>query len=137
MTTKRETLLATVVTMLDANNPAGTAVYRNRREAYASGQPMAIVVRSIVDVPEVNPGAIGPINSRLAFAVEILSVDTETAIDGVAEYVYATLMAGVAGSMDITPGQNAWDMDGASDEVTVLTMEFEIYYRHSWGSLST
>lgn len=137
MTTKRETLLATVQTMLEAANPAGTAVYRNRREAYASGQPMAIVVKSIADLPEVNPGALGPIKSRLAFAVDILSVDTEAAVDAVAEYVYATIMAGVAGAMDITPGPNSWDMDGASDEVTVLTMEFEIFYQHSWGSLST
>ena len=136
MTTKRETLLATVAASLDAAKPGGTAVFRNRREAYAAGQSIAIVVRQSSDLPEPAGIANGPINSRLSFVVEILSVADESTIDDVAEYVYAVVMAGVSGSMDITPGPNNWDMDGASDDVTVLSMEFEILYRHSWGSLS-
>lgn len=137
MTTKRETLLATLATSLEANNPAGTAVFRNRREAYAAGQDIAIVVRPIADIPEAAGVTGGPMNSRLAFAVDVVSVATQAVIDDVAEYVYATVMAGVAGASDVTAGPNTWDMDGASDEATVLTMEFEIFYRHSWGSLST
>ncbi len=137
MTTKRETLLAAVASAIDATNPAGTAVFRDRQEAWASGQDIAVVVRAVADVPQFDPGVIGPIDSRLAFAVDVISMTTRAAADDIAEAAYAAVMAGIAGAMDITPGPHGWDMEAASEDATILTMEFEILYRHAWGSLST
>lgn len=137
MTTKRETILATVAASLQAAVPAGATVYRNRNEAYAAGQPVAVVVRPLVDNPEFVGGVSGsPVNSRLSFAVEVMSVDTQAKTDDVAEAVYATVMAGIAGTMDVTPGAHSWEMDGANEDAIVLTMQFDVLYRHAWESLS-
>lgn len=136
MTTKRETILAAVTASLTSALPSA-AVARNRHEAYAAGQAKAVVVRPLVDNPEFVGGVAGsPVNSRLSFAVDVMSVDTEAATDDVAETVYATVMAGIAGTMDVTPGAHSWEMDGANEDAIVLTMQFDVLYRHAWESLS-
>jgi hypothetical protein len=137
MTTKREAILAAATAAIDATNPAGTSVFRNRNDAYASGQDIAIVVRPVTDQPTFDTGALGPINSVLVFTVDVISTGSQSAADDVAEAAYAALMAGIAGTMDITPGAHTWDMDGGSEDAIILSMQFDVMYRHDWGSLST
>lgn len=136
MSTKREDILAAVATAIDATNAGGTAVYRNRQDAYAAGQSTAIVVRPLADEP-VDVGVNGPLDSRLSFAVDVISVLSQAAADDVAEAAYAAVMAGIAGTMDITPGPHTWEMDSANEDALILMMQFDVLYRHAWGSLST
>lgn len=137
--TKREAILAAAASQIDATNPIGSAVFRNRMDGFARGESIAVVVRPVSDNPQFT--VIGPIDSTFTFAVDVMIMAAESGIqntaDDVAEAAYAALMAGIPGTMDITPGPHTWDFEGGDLAAMILTMEFNAFYRHSWGSLAT
>lgn len=137
--TKREAILAAAASQIDAAKPVGTAVFRNRMDGFSRGENIAIVVRPVTDTPQFT--VVGPVDSVFTFAVDVMIMAADASIqnaaDDVAEAVYSALMAGIPGTMDITPGPNNWDFEGGDLTAMVLTMEFNAFYRHSWGSLST
>lgn len=137
--TKREAIMAAAASAIDAATAADVAVYRNRTDAVSADEPKVVVLRPIADNPVIN--GVGPIDSLLTVAVDVMVRGSDATMQGtaddIAESVYSALMVGVAGTMDITPKNSVWDYSGADVDAIVLTMEFDLFYRHSWGSLST
>ena len=135
--TKREAILAAAASAINATKPVGVTVYRNKMDSVARGENNAVVIRPISDVKQF--AGIGPIDSILTFAVDVIVLGDETTMqnsaDDIAAAAYAALMVGIAGTMDITPKSHTWDMAGGDLDAVILTMEFEAMYRHNWESL--
>lgn len=139
MTTMREAIMAAAATAIDAATAADVAVYRNRTDGIARSEAKTVVVRPIADTPQF--AGVGPIDSMLTFAVDVIVLADETTMQGtaddIAEAAYSALMVGIAGTMDVTPKAHTWDYSGGDVDAVILTMEFDAFYRHSWGSLTT
>lgn len=138
MASKRETIAAAFATALTGTVNVGTRIFRNLEDALTREDSPSLVVRAVSDIPERNSFSF--IDSRLTLSVDIYGrgVDVEAVLDPVAVSAYAKIMtdSGIrALVMDIEPGAHNWEFEGADQDAGILTMQFTVLYRHTYGAL--
>ena len=138
MTTKRETILQAIVTLL-AGIPGSTGVYRSREDAMTREESPAIVVRP--ENEEVEENAIGMIDARLTVVIDVYARGPapDSIADAIVEIAHARLMAnstlgGLA--IDITEDGTTFDAEGADQDAGFTSPRYIVWHRRARASLT-
>jgi len=138
MASIREQIAQAFVTALAGTTSVGTRIFRSLEDAISREESPALVVRTLGDAPDRID--ISFVYSKLTIAVDVFARGTsvETVIDPVAVSAYGKIMASAgirALVLDIEPGQQNFETASADLDAGILTMQFTVLYRHSYGAL--
>ncbi len=140
MSSKRETILARVVTALAGVSGVSTRIYRSRVVPLERNEFPALVVEPLADNPDVQ--SVNRITWVLTFAVSALvrSDTQETTLDPIMEDVHeqiigdSTLMGML---VDLVPDGVDWQFIEADKPLGIATMRFRATYQTAYNSITT
>jgi len=139
MSSRREQILARIVTALAGTSGVSTRIYRSRVEPLARGEMPALVVEPVSDTPQQT--TLATLDWTLVARVSVLvrgAVPDQVA-DSTVKDVHSKIMADTTlngYAIDILPGPVSFDMVEADQPAGVIGMDFEIRYRTNLGSIS-
>jgi hypothetical protein len=137
---KREQIMAAVVTALAGTTGVGSRIFRSREDALAAAEsPSLLVMPESEDPSELT---IGYVEKRLRISVGVYAravSSPDSAADATAQSVHAKLLAdptlgGLA--VDLSEGATDWDFDQADQTSVMVNMRFVVWYRHARNSLA-
>lgn len=139
MTTKRETILARVMTALAGTAGVGSRIYRSRVVPLARGEAPALVVEPVSDAAEQD--TLATLMWTLTFRVSVIvrgNVPDQLADSAMAD-IHAKLMGDT--TLDgmvirLLPTTVSFEMIEADQPAGVVSAEFTAQYRTSLNSLS-
>ena len=136
---KRETILARIVTALAGTTGVGSRIYRSRVEPLARGESPALVVEPVSD--SATQDTLGTLvwTMTVRVAVIVRSNVPDQAADAIITDVHAKLMgdATLGGYViDMLPTTTAFELLEADQPAGVVSAEFAVTYRTSLNSLS-
>ena len=136
---KRETILARIVTALAGTTGVGSRIYRSRVEPLARGESPAIVVEPVSDSASQDTLDTLVWTMTVRVAVIVRSNVPDQAADAIITDVHAKLMgdATLGGYViDMLPTTTAFELLEADQPAGVVSAEFAVTYRTSLNSLS-
>lgn len=141
MATRREQILAQIVTTLASTTGVSGRVYRSRATAVARAESPAIIVEPVTDTAQ-QVTSLPKLDWTLRVRVVVVSrsVDSYTDADSVIESMHSLLMAdltlgGVA--IDVQPVLTSFDFIDADQPAGVFSNEYDVKYRTQVGDLSS
>jgi hypothetical protein len=137
MTSRSEQILAAIATALAPTAGISSRVFRNRWEAVARSETPCIVIEPQSESDEVP--AVGPINTDLTFAVDILisGAPLSTLADPIRVDAHSRLMAATfagLGVIHVYPQSREWQAE--SGEIGILSCSYAVRYRSSLSDLT-
>ena len=142
MASKREQILAALITTLANTTGVSTRIYRSRIEPITRGESPAIVLEPVTDEPSINSATYLKIDWTLR--VRIVVIVRGNIPDNVADPTVESLFTKVLNdptvgglALDIRPATQTFEVLDADQPAGLTTCEFEIDYRTSYNSLST
>ena len=140
MTTKRETILARIATVLVGTTGVSNRIFRSRTTAFARGETPSIVIepqRDTVDQMTSLPTLDHELTVRLSVIVRS-STPHQTA-DPTVENMHSRLMADLTlngNAIDIQPADTSFEFLDADQSGGIIGCEYDIRYRTNIDDLS-
>jgi hypothetical protein len=137
--TKRENILAQLVTTLASTTGVDGRVYRSRVEPMARGEMPALVIEPVSDTPEQTTVATLDWTLQARVSVLVRGAVPDQLADPIVEDVHAKIMADQSlngYAIDVLPGGVSFEMVEADQPAGVIGLDFEIRYRTSLASIS-
>ena len=140
MTTKRESILAAIVTALAGTTGVGTRIYRSRTEPFARGESPALVVEPINDEASIDT-SLPTLTWRLGVRVMVIvrgNVPDQLA-DPIVESLHSKLTADLTlggYAMDIQPINVNWELVESDQPTGVVMCDYRVLYRTTYTNLS-
>lgn len=141
MTTRRESILARIETVLAGTTGVSTRIYRSRVEPLARGESPAIVIEPVQDQAEQNtslPTLDWSLTVRIAVIVRGAVPDQQA--DPIIESLHSKLMADLTlngYAIDVQPQSVNFEMVEADQPAGVISCDYLIRYRTSVSNLTT
>jgi hypothetical protein len=141
MTTRRESILARIETVLAGTTGVSTRIYRSRVEPLARGESPAIVIEPVQDQAEQNtslPTLDWSLTVRIAVIVRG-NVPDQVA-DPIIESLHSKLMADLTlngYAIDVQPQSVNFEMVEADQPAGVISCDYLIRYRTSVTNLAS
>jgi len=134
---KSERILAAIEAVLASTDGISGRVFRDRWEAVARNEMACIVIEPQSESDEVP--AVGPINTDLTFAVDILisGAPLSTLADPIRVDAHSRLMAEPFTGLDVIhvyPQSREWQAE--SGEIGILSCSYSVRYRSSLSDLT-
>jgi len=137
---KREQILAAVVTALAGTTGVGSRIFRSREDALDAAESPSLIVMPDSEEPQELTN--GLVEAKLQFSVHVFARAVsapDTTADATAESVHAKLLAaptlgGLA--IDLSEAGTEWDFDQADQTSVIVRMRFVAWYRHARASLA-
>ena len=136
MATKRETILARLVTQLSGTTDCGTRIYRSRVTALNNRAGNSLVIEPISDSCNVNvatPFCDWTLNVRVSvIACGSSSTTADQAADSSVESLYSKMMSDLTvngNAIDIQAQNTDFEMIDADQPTAVVSTTFAIRYR--------
>lgn len=136
---KRETILARIVTALAGTTGVGSRIYRSRVEPLARGESPAIVVEPISDSAQQDTLGTLAWNMTVRVAVIVRGNVPDQAADPIVSDVHAKIMGDTTLDgyvTNILPTNVSFENLEADQPAGVVSLEFAVQYRTSLNSLS-
>ena len=142
MTSKREQILAKIVTNLAGTTGVGTRIYRSRVEPMTREESPSIVVEFVSDDPTVNSSTYLKLDwtLRLRVVVIVRSSTPDTTGDATVESLHTKIVSDptLGGlSIDVKPSTVSFDVFESDQPTGIITCDYEVDYRSSYNDLST
>lgn len=139
MTTKQETILAAVVTLLAGVTGINGNVWRSRTEAIRREETPSLIVEPIQDIPAYN--VIDFAEWTLQFSVKVFTRGSspDNLADSIVQSVYALLMADrtlIGKVFDITPIGFYYQILEGDQPVGITDLVFQTTYRTKASDLT-
>ena len=133
MSTKREQILAAIVTTLAGTVGVGARIYRSRVDPVARAESPALIIEPVNDVPTQNT-SLPTLDHMLTVRVLVIVRDAipDQAADPIIESLHVKLMTdqSLGGLvMDITPGPTDFSLEPADVSVGVIQCLYRVQYR--------
>jgi len=141
MTTRRESILARIETVLAGTTGVSTRIYRSRVEPLARGESPAIVIEPMQDQAEQNtslPTLDWSLTVRIAVIVRGAVPDQQA--DPIIESLHSKLMADLTlngYAIDVQPQSVNFEMVEADQPAGVISCDYLIRYRTSVTNLAS
>jgi len=141
MTTRRESILARIETVLAGTTGVSTRIYRSRVEPLARGESPAIVIEPVQDQAEQNtslPTLDWSLTVRIAVIVRGAVPDQQA--DPIIESLHSKLMADLTlngYAIDVQPQGVNFEMVEADQPAGVISCDYLIRYRTSVTNLAS
>jgi hypothetical protein len=141
MTTRRESILATIASSLAGTTGVSTRIYRSRVEPITRGESPAIVVEPISDQANTDVSFCKTdwtLTVRIAVIVRGIIPDQQA--DATIESLHAKVMADqtIGGyAMSIEPRGVQFDMVEADQPAGVISCDYAVRYRTAVANLAT
>ena len=141
MTTRRESILARIETVLAGTTGVSTRIYRSRVEPLARGESPAIVIEPVQDQAEQNtslPTLDWSLTVRIAVIVRGAVPDQQA--DPTIESLHSKLMADLTlngYAIDVQPQGVNFEMVEADQPAGVISCDYLIRYRTSVTNLAS
>jgi hypothetical protein len=141
MTTRRESILARIETVLAGTTGVSTRIYRSRVEPLARGESPAIVIEPVQDQAEQNtslPTLDWSLTVRIAVIVRGAVPDQQA--DPIIESLHSKLMADLTlngYAIDVQPQSVNFEMAEADQPAGVISCDYLIRYRTSVTNLAS
>jgi hypothetical protein len=140
MTTKREAILAAIVTALAGTTGVGTRIYRSRPEAFSRAETPAISIEWVADDPSIDT-SLPTLTWRLTARIIVVARGDipDQIADPVVESIHSKLTAdqslgGLA--MDVQPVSVGFELVESDMPTGVVTCDYRIIYRTAFNELS-
>lgn len=138
--TKRESILQSIVTALAGTTGVGNRIYRDRQQAVTRDEVPAIIVRADIENPLQDVSNFT--EKKLTVVVEVYhrGVNVETLADPVVESLHNKIMADVSLgglAIDISEAGTTFELDDADQDALILSVRYEIWYRHQRNNLAS
>ena len=141
MTTKRETILARIATVLAGTTGVSDRIFRSRTTAFTRGETPSIVIepqRDTVDQMTSLPTLDHQLTVRISVIVR--SGTPHQTADPTVENMHSRLMADLTlngNAIDIQPSDTSFEFLDADQSGGIIGCEYEIRYRTNIDDLST
>lgn len=138
MPTKRETILARIVTLLQPTTGVSGRVYRSRVEPLARGESPAIVVEPVSDQAQQDTIATLLWEFTVRVTVIVRSATPDQSADAIVQDVHARLMVDTTLNglvVDMVPGTTSWELLEADQPAGVVSIEYAVQYRTALNAL--
>lgn len=139
MASKRDQIMAAVVTALTGTTGVGTRIYRSRAAALAREESPALVVRPLSEIPGDN--VVDFQEEKLLIAIEV-HVRNDVAPDADADATEVSahnkfMTDAPLGALVIerSPVQTIFEQDDADQSALIVQMQYEVWYRHKRETL--
>lgn len=139
MASKRETILARIVTALAGTTGVGSRIYRSRVTPLARGESPAIVVEPVSDQAEQDTLGTLMWTMQVRVAVIVRGDVPDQLADPVLTSIHAKLMADATLNgyvIDLLPTAVAFEIIEADQTAGVVSAEYAVKYRTTLTSLS-
>ena len=142
MTTKREAILAQVITTLAGTTNVGSRIYRSRVTPLTKGEMPCLIVEPLNDTPSLS---ISTYQWSLRIRVSILVKGTvansaDKVADPIVESVHSKLCTDATlnnKAMDITASNVTWELVDADQASGIVSMDYIIQYQTSTSDLTS
>ena len=133
MTTKRETIVARILTVVTPTTGISNRAYRDRVTALSRTEMPSILVEAVSDGAE-QTSSINSLDWTLTVkcSVMVQSSNPVTAADGIVENMHSRLMADVTlngNAVDITPSGVTVEVIDADQAIGVIGCDYIVRYR--------
>jgi len=141
MTTRRESILTQIATVLTGTTGVSTRIYRSRVEPLTRGESPALVIEPISDTAEQNtslPKLDWSLTVRIAVIVRG-TIPDQTA-DATVQSLHSKLMADLTlngNAYDIQPAGVSFDLVEADQPAGVISCDYLVRYRTALADLTT
>jgi hypothetical protein len=141
MTTRRESILTQIATVLTGTTGVSTRIYRSRVEPLTRGESPALVIEPISDTAEQNtslPKLDWSLTVRIAVIVRG-TIPDQTA-DATVQSLHSKLMADLTldgNAYDIQPVGVSFDLVEADQPAGVISCDYLVRYRTALADLTT
>jgi hypothetical protein len=140
MTTKRESILAAIKTVLAGTAGVGTRIYRSRVEAFARSECPALVIEPINDEASIDT-SLPTLSWRLGVRIAVIvrgNIPDQIA-DSIVQSLHSKISAdltlgGIA--MDVQPISVGFDLVESDQPTGVVMCDYRVLYRTTVADLS-
>ena len=142
MSTKRETILARLVTQLAGTAGVGTRIYRSRVTPVSRSEGAVLIVEPITDSCETRRNAFQwTLNVRLSVVVRGTATQTaDQAADAIVKSIHDKISSDITlngNAIDTTPRSVSFDLIDGDQPSGVISLDYIIIYQTSTTDLST
>ena len=140
MTTKRETILARIATVLAGTTGVSNRIFRSRTTAFTRGETPSIVIEPQRDTVE-QTTSLPTLDHQLTVRISVIvrSTTPHQTADPVVESLHSKLMADLTlngNAIDIQPADTFFDFLDADQAGGIFGCEYEIRYRTNVDDLT-
>ena len=141
MTTRRESILTQIATVLTGTTGVSTRIYRSRVEPLTRGESPALVIEPISDTAEQNtslPKLDWSLTVRVSVIVRGIVPDQQA--DATVESLHSKMMSDLTlggYSYDVQPVGVSFDLVEADQPAGVISCDYLVRYRTALADLTT
>ena len=140
MTTKRETILARIATVLAGTTGVSDRIFRSRQTAFTRGETPSLVIEPQNDSVEQNT-SLPTLHHTLSITISVVvrSTTPHQTADPIVESLHSRLMADLtlnANAVDIQPADTSFNFIDADQTGLVVGCNYDIIYRTNVDDLS-
>lgn len=141
MTTRRESILTQIATVLTGTTGVSTRIYRSRVEPLTRGESPALVIEPISDTAEQNT-SLPKLDWSLTVRISVIvrgTIPDQTA-DATVQSLHSKLMADLTldgNAYDIQPVGVSFDLVEADQPAGVISCDYLVRYRTALADLTT
>jgi hypothetical protein len=141
MTTRRESILTAIATVLTGTTGVSTRIYRSRVEPLTRGESPALVIEPISDTAEQNtslPKLDWSLTVRVSVIVRGIVPDQQA--DATVESLHSKMMSDLTlggYSYDVQPVGVSFDLVEADQPAGVISCDYLVRYRTALSDLTT
>lgn len=140
MTTKRETILARIKTVLAGTTGVSDRIFRSRTTAFARSETPSIVIEPQSDSVEQNT-SLATLHHTLSVSISVVvrSATPQQTADPVVESLHSKIMADLTlngNAIDVQPAETTYNFIDADQTGLVIGCNFNIIYRTNVDDLS-
>jgi len=141
MTTKRETILARITTVLAGTTGVSDRIFRSRTTAFTRAETPSIVIEPQSDSVEQNT-SLPTLHHTLSVTISVVvrSATPHQTADPVVENMHSRLMADLTlngNAIDIQPANTSFEFIDADQAAVVVGCNYDIIYRTNIDDLSS
>ena len=141
MTTKRETILARITTVLAGTTGVSDRIFRSRTTAFTRTETPSIVIEPQNDSVEQNT-SLPTLHHTLSVTISVIvrSATPHQTADPVVENMHSRLMADLTlngNAIDIQPANTTFEFIDADQAAVVVGCNYDIIYRTNIDDLSS
>ncbi len=140
MTTKRETILARIATVLSGTTGVSDRIFRSRQTAFTRSETPSLIIEPQSDSVEQNT-SLPRLHHTLAVTISVVvrSATPQQTADPVVESLHSRLMADLTlngNAIDVQPAETTYNFTDADQTGLVIGCNFNIIYRTNIDDLT-
>ena len=140
MTTKRETILARIKTVLAGTTGVSDRIFRSRQTAFTRGETPSLVIEPQNDSVEQNT-SLPTLHHTLSITISVVvrSTTPHQTADPIVESLHSRLMADLTlngNAIDIQPADTSFNFIDADQTGLVVECNYNVIYRTNVDDLS-